>query len=46
MYKFKIDKTTYSKSQSGTMYDDSKNKPSLYPSDLGSLEIRKYQENP
>ena len=29
--KFKIDKITYSKSQSRTTYDDSKNNPSLYP---------------
>ena len=28
--KFKIDTTTYSKSQSTTTYEDSKNKPSLY----------------
>ena len=30
MCNFKIGKITYSKSQSITMYDDSKNKPSLY----------------
>ena len=28
---FKIDKITYSNSQSTTKYDDSKNKASLYP---------------
>ena len=31
MYSFKIDKITYSKSQSITTYDDSKNKPFLCP---------------
>ena len=31
MCKFKIDKTTYSKSYSGTTYDNSKNKPLSYP---------------
>ena len=29
--KFKIDKVTYSKSQSGTTFNDSENKRSLYP---------------
>ena len=29
--KFKINKTTYSKSESRTTYDVSKNKPSVYP---------------
>ena len=28
---FKLDEMTYSKSKSITKYDDSKNKPSLYP---------------